>query len=254
MNTEKLIGYWRSEEEKAHIKGWDFGYIEDRYESEEDKLPWELTEVINRYRNDKSMLLDIDTGGGEFLLSLGHPHSLTCATEGYPPNVELCRKRFSGLGIEFHEMSDCGKMPFEDGRFDIITNRHGSYDAKEIYRVLKPGGVFITQQVGNNNDRELVEMLLPGAEKPFDGHDLAGCVREFEAAGFTILEKDEAYRSIRFFDTGALVWFARIIEWEFAGFSVEKCLDRLIAAESEIRQNGSVSGRIHRFYLAAGKK
>ena len=34
-------------------------------------------------------LLDMDTGGGEFLLSLGHPFERTAATEGYPPNVEL---------------------------------------------------------------------------------------------------------------------------------------------------------------------
>jgi DNA mismatch repair protein MutS2 len=30
---------------------------------------------------------------------------------------------------------------------------------------------------------------------------------------------------------GALVWFARIIEWEFPGFSVESCLERLYEAQ-----------------------
>ena len=43
-------------------------------------------------------LLDFDTGGGEFLLSLGHPCENTAATEGYPPNVELCRETILPFG------------------------------------------------------------------------------------------------------------------------------------------------------------
>ena len=34
MNINELREYWKSEEEKAHIIGWDFSYIEGRYESE----------------------------------------------------------------------------------------------------------------------------------------------------------------------------------------------------------------------------
>ena len=42
----------------------------------------------------------------------------------------------------------------------------------------------------------------------------------FENAGFEILMSDEAYRPIEFYDVGALVWFAKIIQWEFVDFSV----------------------------------
>lgn len=47
------------------------------------------------------MLLEIDTGGGEFLLSLNHTYKLTAATEGYPPNVKICREEILPLGINF---------------------------------------------------------------------------------------------------------------------------------------------------------
>ena len=90
MNIEELRKYWETEEQKAHIVGWDFGYIENRFESEENSLPWDLSNVISKYRKNNDILLDIDTGGGEFLLSLGHPYELACATEGFSPNVELC--------------------------------------------------------------------------------------------------------------------------------------------------------------------
>ena len=54
-------------------------------------------------------LLDFDTGGGEFLLSLGHPYGNTAATEGYPPNVELCKKELQRLGIDFKACDDALK-------------------------------------------------------------------------------------------------------------------------------------------------
>lgn len=253
MNKNELLKKWKQEEEKAKINGWDFRYIEGRFHSDEDSLPWDYVEVINLYKRDNHRILDIDTGGGEILLSLGHPHELTSATEGYPPNIEICRERLCVLGIDFHEMSDYSKMPFPDCSFDLIINRHGSYNAEEIYRVLKPNGLFITQQVGEDNDRELVEKLLPNIPKTYAGHNLATQIEAFENAGFEILEQAEAFRPIEFYDTSALVWFAKIIEWEFVDFSVDRCFERLLEVEKEIAENGCVKGNIHRFYFVAKK-
>lgn len=253
MNTSELFNKWKQEEEKAKIIGWDFSYIEGRFHSDEDSLTWDYEAVIKRYMRNNHRILDIDTGGGEFLLSLGHPYQLTSATEGYPPNVELCRRKLGGLGVDFHEMREYSRMPFADSSFDVVINRHGSYDAKEIFRILKPNGLFITQQVGEDNDRELVEMLLPDSSKAFTGHNLKSQIELFERAGFKILEQGEAYRPIAFYDTAALVWFAKIIEWEFVDFSVDRCFAKLIEVEKEISQNGFVCGNIHRFYFVAKK-
>jgi len=71
--------------------------------------------------------------------------------------------------------------------------------------------------------------------------------------GFEILESGETFQPIKFFDTGALVWFAKIIEWEFPNFSVESHLDNLYKVQEIIESNGAVEGRIHRFYIV-GKK
>lgn len=68
-----------------------------------------------------------------------------------------------------------------------------------------------------------------------------------------IAEAEECYRPIRFFDVGALVWFAGIIEWEFPGFSVDTCCDRLLNAQRILERNGCIEGRIHRYLLAAIK-
>lgn len=252
MNTEELKQIWLKEQETAYIHGWDFSHINGRFEEEND-LPWDYKQIVLSYLNDEMKLLDIDTGGGEFLLSLHHPYRNTSATEGYPPNVLLCERTFLPLGIEFKEMSQYDNMPFDDNSFDNVINRHGNYNVKELYRVLKPNGLFITQQVGSHNDRELIELLCPGSPKQFPNATLKIQSESIRNVGFSILRGEEAYRPIRFYDVGALVWFARIIEWEFQGFSVENCFDRLIEAQRILEQNGCVDGTIHRYLIVAKK-
>lgn len=70
---------------------------------------------------------------------------------------------------------------------------------------------------------------------------------------FEILESGEVYRPIKFYDVGALIWFAKIIEWEFVGFSVKSCLENLYKAQEILEKNGVIEGRIHRFYIVARK-
>lgn len=252
MTPEELKTIWEQEERIARIQGWDFSHINGRYE-EEDSLPWDYEEVVRELLRDDMKLLDYDTGGGEFLLSLHHPYENTAATEGYPPNVELCRERLLPLGIDLRECADASHVPFDDRSFDIIINRHGDLSPAETRRLLKPGGLFVTQQVGSENDRDLVEAVLPGLEKPFPHNNLKEQRKAFEEAGFDILRAEEAYGPIRFFDVGAFVWFAHIIEWEFPGFSVENCFDRLLQLQKTIETNGSIEGTTHRFLLVAQK-
>ena len=73
MKEKELIDIWKKEESVAHIHGWDFSHIEGRY-TEETDLPWNYQHIILDYLNPEMKLLDIDTGGGEFLLSLRHPY------------------------------------------------------------------------------------------------------------------------------------------------------------------------------------
>lgn len=250
--NEQLYKHIKSEEACARIHGWDFSHIHGRYEEEND-LPWDYkAEILARLTPDMK-ILDIDTGGGEFLLSLKHPHKNTCAMEGYKPNAALCEKTLTPLGICFRE-GNADNIPFGDESIDMVINRHGDFDAREIHRVLKKGGFFITQQVGAYNDRELVRLLLnDNAPIPFPEQTLEKAERKFKEAGFSVPDAREHFGCIRFFEIGALVWFARIIEWEFAGFSVDKYLSQIKSAQRQIEKDGSVSGRTHRFFLVCQK-
>lgn len=83
MKEKELIDIWKREESVAHIHGWDFSHIEGKY-TEETDLPWNYQNIILDYLKPEMKLLDIDTGGGEFLLSLRHPYVKTSATKPIP--------------------------------------------------------------------------------------------------------------------------------------------------------------------------
>lgn len=253
MNREDLRTIWKREERAAHIHGWDFSHIRGRYDSEHD-LPWSYEQSVRDCLKSSFHVMDYDTGGGEFLLSLNHPYEKTSATEGYPPNVKLCMEKLLPLGINFRECSDPARIPFEAEFFDLILNRHGGFDAEETFRLLRRNGTFITEQVGADNDRDLVEMVLPGTEKPFPHLTLEKQRGNFENAGFEIVRAEEAYRPIRFYDVGAFVWFARIIKWEFPGFSVDNCFEGLLKLQEIIEKTGKIEGTIHRYFMIAEKR
>lgn len=252
MDFERLKEQWLQEERIAHIHGWDFSHIAGRYEEGQD-IPWDYVTIVRGYLSRDSNLLDIDTGGGEFLLSLNHPHKNSSATEGYPPNVALCKSILLPLGIDFREAKDVNSLPFDDSSFDVVINRHGDFNAKELFRILKPGGLFVTQQVGAENDRELVDLLLPNTKLPYPEQYLKIATEKFTYAGFEILQSKEAFCKIKFYDIGALVWFARIIEWEFPNFSVESCWDNLCKAQLILEKEGLIEASTHRYLLVALK-
>ena len=69
MKEQEWISAWKKEENIAHIHGWDFSHIAGRYAEEMD-LPWDYQRIILDYLKPEMKLLDVDTGGGEFLPAL----------------------------------------------------------------------------------------------------------------------------------------------------------------------------------------
>lgn len=251
MDQMELKNQWQSEEEYS-FQGWDFSHIEGRWES--IPLPWDYARIVNTYRKNTDRMLDMGTGGGEFLLTLGHPHPLTAVTEAYPPNVALCQRTLSPLGIMVEQIYEDDQIPYQDEQFDLVINRHESFDPMEINRVLRRGGYFITQQVGNKNDNDLSYRLIDGFVPPFPKHELKRYVKIFEELGYEILLENEFFSPIRFFDVGALAYFAKVIEWEFPDFTVETCFDRLLAMQKDIDEQGYIEGTEHRFMLVVKKR
>lgn len=239
-------------EEKRVFQGWDFSSIEDKMY--EEALPWAYTKWVKKAIDETCMLLDMGTGGGEYLLSLNPTPGRTFATEKFKPNFDYAKDLLSKEGVELKFVSDDRLLPFDDETFDVIINRHESFDAKEVYRILKKDGLFISQQVGGMNTHEFATALLGFSPSCIDvKRSLASVSTELSQVGFELIKQEECFPKLRFYDVGAFVYFAKIIEWEFPTFSVEKYLEKLYELESDRIHNGYIEMMEHRFFII-GKK
>lgn len=236
---------------KQEFSGWDFRFIADRWK--EEPTSWDYPKIVRSYIKPDYAMLDMDTGGGEVLSSFMPLPQNTYATEGYVPNVPVAKNRLEPLGVKIVQTWGDDIPPFEDGYFDLVTNRHGSFLAQELHRILKPGGIFVTQQVGGRNNFELNELLQERPEFKFSFWTLDLAVQQLTEAGFQILEQRDEYPITTVLDIGALVFHLKIISWQIVDFSVEKYYDKLAKLHNLIQEQGCIKIKSHRFLIIAQK-
>ncbi|MFX0099887.1 MAG: class I SAM-dependent methyltransferase [Candidatus Hodarchaeota archaeon] len=245
----------------APFSGWDFSYLDNFGGMPSDPLPWSYDRVVREHMKDAKVLLDMGTGGGEKLSEFQPLPPQTYATESYKPNVLLARGTLGFLGVEVVEVDEGVvqeqySLPFEDTFFDLVINRHEAYESKEVFRVLKPKGTFITQQVGPPNIIELKSMLNePGTlvSEEDDDWTLQTAVTRLEEAGFHILRSEEHVGISRFSDIRTVVYFAKAIPWDFPNFSLERCYEPLYEIYKRITTEGYFDTKNARFFILAKK-
>jgi hypothetical protein len=94
------------------FSGWDFSYVNERMVS--DPLPWNYRLVVTDAVSASESLLDMGTGGGEFLDSLPALPPVTFATEGYAPNVPIAKARLREKNVQVVEIAADDVLPFDD--------------------------------------------------------------------------------------------------------------------------------------------
>ncbi|MEV1173547.1 class I SAM-dependent methyltransferase [Nonomuraea sp. NPDC049784] len=241
MGYEELI----HEALTTPFEGWDWAVFRGRMTSADD-LPWDYEELVRERLPKAASLLDLGTGGGELLSSLAPLPPRTAATEGYAPNLPIARRRLEPLGVEVAESS----RRFPDGSFELIVDRHESYDPHEIRRLLGEGGTFVTQQVAGR-DLEEVNAALGGPPHEDHAWDLAAATAALEAAGLEVTWSQEAGYPVTFRDIGALVLYLRVISWQVPGFHIDTYEDRLRALHAEMESGRALRATAHRFALLA---
>jgi len=239
-----------TKEYNAYFSGWDFSYVKERMV--EDKLPWSYKNIVENNFVGKNTLLDMDTGGGELLCSLSNLPKNVYATEGYEPNIAIAEKRLKEKNIILKPIKDDNKIPFDNEYFDIIINRHGSYDIRELKRTLKKDGLFITQQVGSLNCIDM-NMALEAKMPDFVEWCLVKNIEMFKDAGMEITEYGEHIGKIRFNDIGAIVYYLKCIPWQIKDFSVTQYYKKLEIINEIIEKNGFIDFILHRFYIIVKK-
>lgn len=247
MSYERLV----DDALRVPFAGWDFSVLDGRYAA--GKQSWDYRDIVSAKLPATAALLDLGTGGGEFLSSLQPLPPTTKATEGYAPNVPIARRRLAPWGIEVADVTaDSESLPYTDGTFDLVLSRHESYAPPEVLRVLKPGGEFITQQVGGR-DLEELNRELGGPPHAYRRWDLSTAAKELEDAGFSVVDRREELIPTTFHDIGAVVLMLRITPWQIPDFTPEAYDARLRALHERMAGGTAFAVHSHRFLLRSVK-
>ena len=248
----KTFNEYYEEALNAAFQGWDFSWVKNRMV--ENELTWDYRELVLDALASADSLLDIDTGGGEFLSSFGDAlPTTTCATEDYEPNIEVAKECLEPLGIEVVQ-KDGEKIPYADNTFDLVINRHGSYVEEEVFRVLKPGGKYITQQVGSENMIALNQFLAPDTLDQIDTTwTVAKLATQLEETGFRLNYYKNDFTPAFFSDIGAVVYYLKVISWQIEGKTVEELRPKLEILHELIEEQGKFELQAQRYLLVAVK-
>jgi len=204
MHLKQLVETWKREEQQR-FSGWDFSHVDGRMI--EEQAPWSYSSRAAELMRRASSVIDLGTGGGERFLKLQETWpKKAVATEDHPPNFRLATERLSPFGARVADvrLTDDDLMPFANGEFDLVLNRHSGFNAKEVARILSPGGTFLTQQVHGLWAYDLIAVF--DAKPQWPDSTLDKYVPQLEAAGLTIANTQAWSGRLSFTDVGAIVY------------------------------------------------
>ncbi|WP_424211060.1 class I SAM-dependent methyltransferase [Streptomyces sp. BI20] len=240
-----------AEAESVSVAGWDFSWLDGR--ATEQRPSWGYQRLLGERLAGVHSVLDVQTGGGEVLAGAGPLPRLTVATESWPPNVAKATALLHPLGGVVVADPDEPPLPFADSAFDLVSSRHPvTVWWDEIFRVLRPGGTYFSQQVGPASVFELVEYFLgPQPERVRRARHPEDAVAGAQKAGLEVVDLRSERLRTEFHDIGAVIYFLRKVIWMVPGFTVAQYRDRLLELHELIEREGPFVAHTARFLIEA---
>ncbi len=248
----------------ADVTGWDFARFDGRMTT--TPLPWDYAALVDTAaRAAPGTLLDMGTGGGEWLArwltGRDSVPQLVLATEAWPPNVPVAARRLSPLGVRVLHTDGAsdnvdqgpsdrtGRLPLLPDSVDLVINRHEAYRAHEVNRILRRGGLFVTQQVAAGESD--LHGLLGLPQPPVGRWTLRHAVDQAAAGGLTVLDAGVGADTITYHDLAPLIWYLRQVPWAVPGFDPAADPGRLRAVQRHLDRHGPLRVRRPHFWLSA---
>ena len=106
--------------------------------------------MVKDYLHVTDELLDIGTGGGERIIEFAPFARRLLGVDPDPVMIAHAQELAAESGVTnvtFSVGTECDI----GAKFDVVVNRHAPFDVDVLRACLRPGGYFVTQQVGERN-------------------------------------------------------------------------------------------------------
>lgn len=191
-------------------EGWDFSKINYTREA----VPWKYSNVVQNYLKPTSYILDIGTGGGERFIEFSSFFKKGVGIDIAPDMIQKAKENIPAYlegKISFLVMS-AEKLKFPNNTFDIVLNRHAPLYPKEIIKVLKPAGFFITEQVGSKNTQNICNIFGCGVGGEYEidpQQNIDKIINVFKSNGCKIIDYKEYNVKYWFSDIESLIFWLK---------------------------------------------
>lgn len=204
-------------------------------------------EIVSKYLNEQTHLAAISLDGGDYISSFENLPPITYAVEA---QFEKAEEKLSSQNIKVTRLTSEGKLPFKDERLDVVVNELANYDKYDLYRVVKPGGYILVNQLGSDNYRELINTFLP-----FRLHgrwDLESGSRTLSEIGLEIVDGVEEHGYVRFNSLTSFIHFMK--EITRVDISQDRFVNFYGHVLKQIKEKNYYELTTHRFMVVARKK
>ena len=143
------------------IGNWDFSQIKFQTEN---LTNWDFYEKIKENTNEKSLCLDLGTGGGEEGLKNYPSGGMIIATDFSEEMIKTAKKnakKYSNKRVKFTKMNNL-EMNFPRETFDLISARHTIIEAKQVYDCLANHGILVIEGVDKKDCWEIKKIFGRG--------------------------------------------------------------------------------------------
>jgi SAM-dependent methyltransferase len=234
-------------ERARSFEGWSFAGLGTRHLG--PPLPWSYDAIVRDVATAATSILDLGTGGGERLAALRDAlPSAVVATEEWSVNAPVAHHRLAPLGVGVVRASSWDP-PFASAAFDLVIDRHEAFEPAEVERILRPGGSFITQQVGPANWPELNAHFPRRTDFSAEHARYAPTLREL---GMDVQLREHRER-VAYPSLGEFVYMLAVASWTIPGFDVERDIDALLALERDCLTDEGFVVTEERYLLTARK-
>jgi SAM-dependent methyltransferase len=238
-------------ERARSFSGWSFDDL--KVTDLEPAQPWDYIAIAREHIAQAGSVIDLGTGGGEIYSRIidgfGDAGERFFASEEWDINAPVARERLAPIRVTVVNASS-ERTPWADASFDLILSRHEANIPAEIARILRPGGVFVTQQVAKEQWQELTEFIPNRTVFPDHFVDYR---REFEAAGMTVSRAERRAWRAAYATLGEVVYMLLVSPWEFEGFDPIRDLDALLALEDKHGTSEGIVLTLARYLMIATK-